>query len=47
VDETVADENGNPDIDKVKPIIFAFASKTYHGIGAKIGDAWSMGKEIK
>ena len=47
VDEDVMDENGNPDIEKVKPVIFAFASKTYHGIGAKIGDAWSIGKDIK
>jgi flavin reductase (DIM6/NTAB) family NADH-FMN oxidoreductase RutF len=46
VDETVMDENGNPDVEKVKPIIFAFASKTYHGIGAKIGDAWSIGKDL-
>jgi hypothetical protein len=43
----VLDANGNIDIEKVKPIIFALSSKTYHGIGEKIGDAWSIGKDIK
>jgi len=47
VDESVMDANGNPDIEKVKPIIFAISSKTYHGVGAKIGDAWSIGRGIK
>jgi flavin reductase (DIM6/NTAB) family NADH-FMN oxidoreductase RutF len=47
VDESVLDENGNVDIEKVKPITYATSSKTYHGIGEKIGDAWSAGKEIK
>jgi hypothetical protein len=41
------DGNGNPDIEKVKPIIYATSSKTYHGIGKKIGDAWSIGKDIR
>lgn len=47
VDESVIDANGNPDIEKVKPIILALSSKTYHGIGEKIGDAWSIGRDIK
>ena len=47
VDVDVLDANGNIDIEKVKPIIFALSSKTYHGIGEKIGDAWSIGKDIK
>jgi len=47
VDENVMDENGNIDIEKVKPITYALSSKTYHGIGEKIGDAWSVGKDIK
>ena len=47
VDESVMDANGNPDIEKVKPIIYATSSKTYHGIGKKIGNAWSIGKEIR
>jgi len=47
VDESVMDANGNPDIEKVKPIIYATSSKTYHGIGKNIGDAWSIGKDIR
>ena len=47
VDESVMDGNGNPDIEKVKPIIYATSSKTYHGVGKKIGDAWSIGKDIR
>jgi len=43
----VLDANGNIDIEKVKPIIFVLSSKTYHGIREKIGDAWSIGKDIK
>jgi len=47
VDESVVDANGNIDIEKLKPITYALSSKTYHGIGKKIGDAWSIGKNIK
>lgn len=47
VDESVMDANGNPDIEKVKPIIYATSSKSYYGIGKKIGDAWSIGKDIR
>jgi flavin reductase (DIM6/NTAB) family NADH-FMN oxidoreductase RutF len=47
VDERVMDKNGNPDIEKVKPIIYATSSKSYYGIGEKIGDAWSIGKDIR
>ena len=47
VDESVMDANGNPDIEKVKPIIYAISSKSYHGVGKNIGDAWSIGKDIR
>jgi flavin reductase (DIM6/NTAB) family NADH-FMN oxidoreductase RutF len=47
VDESVMDANGNPDIEKVKPIIYATSSKSYYGVGKKIGDAWSIGKDIR
>ena len=47
VDESVMDANGNPDIEKVKPIIYATSSKAYYGIGKQIGKAWSIGKEIR
>jgi hypothetical protein len=47
VDESVLNEKGMPDIEQVKPIVFAPSVRTYHGIGGKLGDAFSMGKEIK
>ncbi len=46
-DESVLNDKGQPDIDKVKPIIFAPFLRTYHSIGNKLGDAFSIGKGIK
>ena len=45
-DESVLAENGLPDIEKVKPLIFAPGSRTYYGIGQFVGKAFSIGKEI-
>ena len=39
--------DGLPDIEKVNPIIFAPVCRTYHGLGEKLGDAFSIGKYIK
>ena len=36
-----------PDVDKVMPFIFAPGSRKYHGLGKSIGQAFSIGKEIK
>jgi len=36
-----------PDIKKVSPIVYAPSCGTYHGIGDKLGDAYSIGKGIK
>ena len=44
-DEAVLTEGGEPDIEKIKPFVFAPGTKTYHGIGKKIGDAFSIGKK--
>jgi hypothetical protein len=46
-DESVLAENRMPDIEKVKPILYATAEKAYFSIGKKIGDAFSMGKRLK
>ena len=46
-DDSVLAQNGLPDIEKVRPIIFAPSYRTYHGIGNKLGDAFSIGKEIR
>ncbi len=45
-DESFLDGNGMPDIQKVKPILFDPGVRTYHGIGAKLGDAFTIGKKI-
>ncbi|EMS78010.1 MULTISPECIES: flavin reductase family protein [Desulfotignum] len=46
-DESVLAENGMPDIEKMKPILYAPAEKAYFSVGKKIGDAFSTGKRLK
>jgi flavin reductase (DIM6/NTAB) family NADH-FMN oxidoreductase RutF len=37
-----------PDIEKVHPILFgSFGSNAYYAVGKKLGDAFSVGKELK
>ncbi len=45
-DEAVLDESGMPDIQKVLPIIFSPGTRTYHGVGPLLGQAFAVGKEI-
>jgi len=45
-DSSVLGENKLPDIEKVKPIIFDPANRTYHGVGKYLGQAFSIGKEV-
>jgi len=35
--------DGAPDIEKMRPILYATGSRTYWGIGEKVGDAWNIG----
>jgi len=46
-DESVLDDNGRPDIEKVQPIIFGPEILTYHGIGEYLGKAFSIGKKTR
>ena len=46
INENMLDEKGIPDIDKIKPIIFSPAVRTYHGLGKTLGKAFSIGKDI-
>ncbi len=46
-DESVLGEKGLPDIEKVKPILYAPEIRTYHGVGNFLGKAFSIGKEIQ
>ena len=43
-DEASLNENGIPDIDKVKPIIFEPENRNYHGVGKLLGNAFSIGR---
>ncbi len=42
-DENILDENV-PDIEKVKPILYAPENRKYYGIGESLGKAFSIGK---
>ena len=45
-DEEVLDAAGMPDILKVLPIIFSPGNRVYYGVGASLGHAFAVGKEI-
>jgi len=46
-EDSVIDEKGYVDIEKVRPILFEPEINTYHGVGKLLGRAFSMGKEIR
>ncbi|NOY40105.1 MAG: flavin reductase family protein [Nitrospirae bacterium] len=46
IEESVLGENGVPDIEKVKPVLFAPESRTYYGLGNFLGKAFSIGKKL-
>jgi flavin reductase (DIM6/NTAB) family NADH-FMN oxidoreductase RutF len=43
-DLAVLAEGGIPDLDKLRPLIFAPAVQAYYGIGRRLGKAFSIGK---
>jgi flavin reductase (DIM6/NTAB) family NADH-FMN oxidoreductase RutF len=45
-EESMLNEKGLLDIEKVKPVLFAPESRAYYGIGQFLGKAFSIGKEI-
>lgn len=45
-DEEVLIRGELPDIDKIKPLIFNPANRTYYGVGKYLNDAFSVGKAI-
>ncbi|MBU0548107.1 MAG: flavin reductase family protein [Candidatus Omnitrophica bacterium] len=45
VEEDVLTKEGYPDIEKIKPIIFNPANRTYYGVGKCLGNAFSIGKK--
>lgn len=46
-DEAVLDAAGVPEIDKVAPFVYGPEIHTYHGLGALLGKAYTMGREIE
>ena len=46
-DESILDSKGGPDIGKLMPFIFAPESLKYYRTGDYLGDAFSIGKEIR
>jgi flavin reductase (DIM6/NTAB) family NADH-FMN oxidoreductase RutF len=46
-DESVLNEKGLPDIEKVRPIVFSPETRSYHKIGDYFGEAFSIGKNIR
>ena len=46
-EDSVFDEKGYVDIEKVRPILFEPEINTYHGVGKLLGRAFSMGNEIR
>ena len=47
-DSEVLNPNQFPDIEKVRPMLWgSFGSMAYYGIGDKLGDAFSVGYELK
>jgi flavin reductase (DIM6/NTAB) family NADH-FMN oxidoreductase RutF len=46
-DSSVLSDRGFPDIKKVKPIVFDVGTRGYHAVGARLGKAFSIGKDCK
>lgn len=44
-EESVLDEKGKPDIEKIKPMVYGTGDSTYYGIGKALGKAFSIGKK--
>jgi flavin reductase (DIM6/NTAB) family NADH-FMN oxidoreductase RutF len=45
-DESVLDEEGTLDIEKVRPFLYAPGNRAYYGVGECLGSAFSIGKDI-
>lgn len=46
VEDGVLDNAGNPDIEKIKPIVYCPEIKQYHGIGLSLAKAFSVGRDL-
>ncbi|MGA2091302.1 MAG: flavin reductase family protein [Endomicrobiales bacterium] len=39
--------DGNPDVEKIQPIVLTMPDNKYWSIGRKIGTAWNIGQDLK
>jgi len=46
-EDSVCDEKGYVNVEKVRPILFEPEINTYHGVGQLLGRAYSLGKDIR
>ncbi|MEW5795415.1 MAG: flavin reductase family protein [Candidatus Zixiibacteriota bacterium] len=47
VDSDKLNGDGNPDIEKIRPIIYSPGAQTYHAIGKPLGRRYTIGKILK
>jgi len=46
-EESILDARGKPDISKIRPVVYTPKTRSYHGIGQYLGDAYTVGKSFK
>jgi len=46
-EENVLGDDGLPQIEKIKPLIFSPSNQSYYGLGEYLGKAFSLGKAIR
>ena len=45
-DEKILGDNGEPDIEKLRPLLYATGNQAYYAIGSSVGKAFSIGKQV-
>lgn len=45
VDASMLDSTGNPDLSRLQPMVYAPGSRTYHAVGAVVGQAFASGRK--
>jgi flavin reductase (DIM6/NTAB) family NADH-FMN oxidoreductase RutF len=45
-DREILTQDQLPDIEKVKPIMYSSGNMAYYNVGTKVGDAYTIGKEL-
>ncbi|MCP4752608.1 MAG: flavin reductase family protein [Proteobacteria bacterium] len=45
-EETALDDNGLPDMGKIRPVVYGPENRLYYGIGSNIGQAFAVGRKL-